>query len=235
MNISVFVTIWVTGMSSTELGKHFLGEPLSLLKSNPEVVSVEFYKPEPGDVPVMDDIPAPTFIVQINFESAEQATALAESEIFKRLFTNKEAFASPAEKINLEILKPVHFDLPGYDVPPPRTAPLSFVVRYYGPVKDAGKFANYYMNNHPPILAKFPNIRNVLCYLPLDWGNMGEVKDDRLVIGNEVVFDDLKTFKEALESDILEEAQADNAKFESYGYSSHHAMHREIVYLHRED
>jgi len=86
------------------------------------------------------------------------------------------------------------------------------------------------MENHPPIVAKFPNIRNVLCYLPLGWRDVGEVTDERLVIGNEVVFDDLESLKGALATEVTEEAIADSEQFESFGYSSHHAMHREMVY-----
>jgi len=233
MTVSVFVTIWAAGASSAELDERFRGEPLSYLKSSSDVLSVEFYTPEPGDVPVLDDVPAPTLIVQIDFESAEPAAALVRANEFRKLFTSKEGFNPAAEKINLEVVEAVHFDIPGRETPPPRTAPLSFVVRYYGPVRDAGDFAKFYMENHPPIVARFPNIRNVLCYLPLGWRDMGEVTDESLVIGNEVVFDDLASLKGALATEITEEAIADSQRFESFGYSSHHAMHREMVYRKR--
>ena len=114
--------------------------------------------------------------------------------------------------------------------PSPRTAPLSFVVRYYGPVKNQSEFVDFYTKNHPPILAKFEGIRNVLCYLPLDWESSTEVSDASLLIGNEVVFDDLASFKYALSTDVLEEAMADSKLFQEFGYNSHHAMHREKVY-----
>ena len=229
MGISIFVSIWINDVSSEEVRVHFMDEPLGLLKSNPAVSSVELYTPEPGDVPVMDDIPRPELIVQINLESKEQALGLAESEEFQKLFLDKNMFSSPIDKLNMEILESVHFDLPERETPPVRSAPLSFVVRYYGPVENAADFQDFYMKNHPPILAKFPKIRNVLCYLPVD-GNSGEITDQSLVIGNEVVFDDLESFKDALASEVLQEAKADGEQFASYGYSSHHAMHREFVY-----
>ncbi len=229
MNVSVFVTIWMADMDPGELRKNFLGAPLTLLKSNPAVGAVEFYTPEPGEVPSMDDIPRPTLIIQIEIDSAEQARALGESASFEKLFLHKALFGAPTDKINMEILKTVHFDLPGHDSPPPRTAPLSFVVRYYGPVKDAARFRNFYMESHPPILARFPGIRNVLCYLPVG-GETGEISDARLVIGNEVVFDDLASLKAAFDTEVLQEAITDGQRFEPHGYNSHHAMHRESVY-----
>ncbi len=72
MNISVFVTIWIAGMSSMNLNNHFLEAPLAFLKSNSDILAVEFYIPEHSDKRVhdMDDVPAPTLIVQIDFDSA---------------------------------------------------------------------------------------------------------------------------------------------------------------------
>jgi len=216
-------------MGSDELNTHFLAAPLTFLKSDSAVRTVEFYTPEPGDAPTLDDVPVPALIVQIAFDSVPAAKALSESAQFRKLFLDKAMFSTQIDKINMEILETVHFDLPGHDTPPPRTAALSFVVRYYGPVQDAGSFRNFYMENHPPILAKFPNIRNVLCYLP-PGGETGAISDERLVIGNEVVFDDLASLQAALDSEVLQMAIADREGFASYGYSSHHAMHRELVY-----
>jgi len=237
MTISIFVTIWITGMSSAELSNHFMNEPLSLLRPNADVLAVEFYTPEVSKERVhdMDDLPAPTLIVQIDFDSADKAKRMVESEEFKKLFIDKQGFAKPAEKINLEILENLHFKLPGHETPPPRTAPMSFVVRYYGPVKDGSEFADYYINHHPQLLANFPGIRNVLCYLPLDWRSRDEIKDDRLIVGNEVVFDDLDSFRKALASDVLIEVEKDDENFKPWGYSSHHAMHRALVYSREQD
>jgi hypothetical protein len=235
MNIAVFVTIWSAGISSADLDEKFRGASLDFLKSNDAVQAVETYTPEPGDVPRMDDVPAPTIIIQIDVDDAAAAETLVQSDKFQQLFIDKGAYAAAVEKINLEILEPVHFPLPGLETPPPRTAPLSFVVRYYGPVKDASHFVDFYTSHHPPILSKFEGIRNVLCYLPLDWRTTKEVSDERLIIGNEVVFDDLDALKRALQSDVLEEAIADGASFPPFGHNSHHAMHRERIYSRQDE
>ncbi|MBT7951027.1 MAG: hypothetical protein HN764_05335 [Gammaproteobacteria bacterium] len=230
MNIAVFVSIWSVDNSSVELNDIFRDAPLDFLKGESAVGAVEIYTPETGDVPKMEDIPAPTIIIQIDMNDAGAAQALVSSDKFQGLFMDKTAYSSAVEDIKLEITKAVHFPLPGNDMPPPRTAAMSFVVRYYGPVKDAAEFVGFYTNNHPPILSNFPGIRNVLCYLPLDCQNSGEVIDNRLIIGNEVVFDDLDGLKAALSSDVLALAQEDSKHFQHFGYSTHHAMHRELVY-----
>jgi uncharacterized protein (TIGR02118 family) len=230
MNIAIFVTIWATSISTNSLNNYFLGAPLAYLKEQKAVQVVEIYTPEPGDVPTMDDVPAPAIIIQIDVDDVDAAQILVQSDAFQENFIDKQGPGKGIEKINLEITEVVHYPLPGVGKPPARTAPLSFVVRYYGPVKDAAQFVDFYTKNHPPILSKFPGIRNVLCYLPLNWRSSAAINDDRLIIGNEVVFDDLTALKYALKTDILTEAQEDGSHFQKFGYSTHHAMHRERVF-----
>jgi hypothetical protein len=230
MNIAVFVTIWSAGMSSVDLNTHFLDAPLDYLKAENAVHTVEIYTPEPGDVPKMDDVPAPSIIIQIDMNDEDAAVALTQSEKFKQIFLDKNSYDPTAEKINLEITEAVHFPLPGLETPPARTAALSFVVRYYGPVKDEAKFVEMYTSGHPQILAKFEGIRNVLCYLPLNWRSTGEVLDEKMIIGNEVVFDDLAALNLAIQSEVAPEAQGHSKHFQKYGYNTHHAMHRELIF-----
>ena len=59
---------------------------------------------------------------------------------------------------------------------------------------------------------------------------MDEIKVEQMFVGNEVVFDDLQSFKQALASDVFTELRADGQNFMEWGYSSHHSMHREKVY-----
>lgn len=230
MNITVFVSIWMTAFSSVALNDHFLGEPLSFLKSDPKVNAVEYYSPYEGDFKRMDDIPAPHLIVEIRLNSQKDAEALTGSEAFKKHFIDKEGVLAGASKINLEVLEAVHFDIPGHKSPPPRTAPYSFVVRYYGPVEDGGDFTDFYTKNHPPLLANFPEVRNVLCYLPIGWRDRGALGKGELIHGNEVVFDNMQDFQAAIKSDAMGPVMADSKLFKPYGYSSHHAMHRKLVY-----
>jgi hypothetical protein len=230
MNITVFITIWMTAMSSVAVNDHFQGEPLTLLKSNANVSAVEFYTPYTGEVPKMDDIPAPHLLIEIRMNSEEAANSLTKSAEFNRLFIKKEGLLAGASKINLEVLEAVHYDLPGHKTPPVRTAPFSFVVRYYGPVENAAEFTDFYTKMHPPLLAKFPNVRNVLCYLPLNWQERDELTDATLIHGNEVVFDTLEDFKAATKSGAMDAVMADSKLFKSFGYNSHHPMYRKLVY-----
>ena len=230
MNISIFVTIWMTAMSSVALNDHFLSEPLSLLKANKAVSAVEFYTPYTGKVPKMDDVPAPHLLMEIRVDSEAAAKALTSSAEFKKHFIEKSGMLAGASKINLDVLENVHYDIPGHKKPPARTAPFSFVVRYYGPVENAADFTDFYTTNHPPLLAKFPKIRNVLCYLPMGWRERGKLEDETLILGNEAVFDSLEDFLASAKTPVMDEVMADADMFKPFGYSSHHAMYRKLVY-----
>jgi hypothetical protein len=104
----------------------------------------------------------------------------------------------------------------------PREAALSLLVRYFGPMPDEGAFQNAYSDRHPPILARFPAIRNVRVYLPLPEGPRSAIR-----LLNEVVFEDLDALNHALASDVLAQLRADSATLPPRGACSHHAMERE--------
>lgn len=230
MTIAVFISIWSMEMSPADLREYFLGTPLVYLKTVTAVQAVEIYTPEPGDAAALDELPAPAIILQIDFDDADAASGMVGGEGFRSRFLERTLIGPGIEKIKLEITEAVHFPLPGIALPPPRTAPLSFVVRYYGPVRNATEFVDFYTKNHPPLLAQFGNIRNVLCYLPLGWRNAGELTDDSLILGNEVVFDDLTALKRALDSDVLPAVMEDSKQFQKFGYNTHHAMRRTRVF-----
>ena len=110
-----------------------------------------------------------------------------------------------------------------------RTAPTSLVVRYYPPVADAWHFAEHYIACHPPILARLPRIRNVLCYVPHIESAPGFARD-ALIIRNEVVFTSVDDLTFALQSSVLADLRADSQAFPPFGHSTHHAMMREQVF-----
>jgi len=230
MTIAVFVTIWAPAAASNSMSNDFLDRPLTFLQAVPEVISVDLYVPETGGVAEFKDDPAPALMLQVDTHDADDAKDLIQKDAFQRLILARAAYSEPVDKVSLDILETVHFPLPGHARPPPRTARTSFVVRYYGPTADEAAFVRFYTEHHPLLLATFPDIRNVLCYLPLNWQSTGEVADSRVILGNEVVFDDLEALNRALASDVLPRLRAEGKQFAKFGRSTHHAMRRERVY-----
>jgi hypothetical protein len=76
---------------------------------------------------------------------------------------------------------------------------ISYVVRYHGPTENQGAFVDSYLTYHPAVLATLPNIRNIICYIPLKISSMSS-PNSSYVLGNEVMFKTIDDFNEAMQS-----------------------------------
>ncbi len=103
--------------------------------------------------------------------------------------------------------------------------PLALLVHYYGPTDDPEAFAAHYVAHHPPLLARFPRVREVLCYLPASPIACG-LPEDPTVIRNEVRFDSMDDLLAALGSPVMPELRADTKGFPRFGRSTHFPMRR---------
>jgi hypothetical protein len=61
------------------------------------------------------------------------------------------------------------------------------------------------------------------------------VPDSSMILGNEVVFDDLDALNRALESDVMPVLRADGKRFAEFGFNTHHAMRRERIHANGAD
>jgi len=114
---------------------------------------------------------------------------------------------------------------------PPRRAPVSFVVRYYRPIDREREFTEYYIAHHPPIMARFPGIRNIYCYLPVEWKRAGTIAPAECFLGNEIVFDSIDQLASALNSDVRHDLREDYRHFLPHeGDVTHFAMSRRVLF-----
>jgi hypothetical protein len=223
MTVSIFLTFKGPASDATALEAAFGEGLLHRLAPEPGMRFIETYRPAPGEVPSFAEGAGPPLLVELNLDTADDARRLISSMAFRGALTTGQAM--------VDVFHSVPFPLPRHIKPPPRTAPLSFVVRYCRPVADEQAFAAFYTLHHPPILARFPDIRNVLCYLPTGIELPAGVQPSGAFFGNEVVFDDLDSLNRALASDVLPLLKADGKRFAPFGHSSHHAMLRQAVYV----
>jgi uncharacterized protein (TIGR02118 family) len=101
------------------------------------------------------------------------------------------------------------------------------VVRYHRPADDEAEFVAHYLADHPPLLAKLPKIRSVLCYLPLDAAASRMLPAADIMIGNEVAFDSPEAFNAAMASPVRAELRAHFRTFPKFsGRNTHYPMMR---------
>lgn len=108
----------------------------------------------------------------------------------------------------------------------PLRAPFSYMVRYHRPAEDEAAFIANYVATHPQTLGKLPRIRSVMCYfpIPLPPGNSSAAD---YMIGNEVVFDTMADFNDAMQSPVRQELRAHFRDFPPFtGLNTHVPMTR---------
>lgn len=115
----------------------------------------------------------------------------------------------------------------GETAPAPLAAPFSYVVRYHRPAADEASFIRHYIETHPPLLAHLPDIRNIMCYVPIAWQEPDGLPSADYLIGNEVTFEHHEAFNTAMASPVRQELRAHFHTFPAYsGRNTHFAMHR---------
>jgi uncharacterized protein (TIGR02118 family) len=118
-----------------------------------------------------------------------------------------------------------HYPVAGEDRARPLRAPFSYVVRYHRPAADEAAFVANYLDDHPPLLARLPRIRSILCYLPIAAPAPLPAAD--YMIGNEVAFDTIDDFNSAMASPERQEARKHFNSFPPFaGRNTHYPMRR---------
>ena len=212
MTIAYFLT-------AEEVG--FADELMPRLMRRPEVIAASLFTPDQAEDPYVDDGAPPALMLEIEVGDLGALDALfADAAIRDQI----EAAGPLAKGDAFELLS---FPIAGVDAPAYRSSPMSFVVRYFAPVSDEMLFRDYYLENHPPIMADMPGIRNVLCYVPVPWSNPAPIPSSGCILGNEVVFDSLDALNAALASDVRHRLRDDYKSFPvKPGPNTHYAMQR---------
>lgn len=101
----------------------------------------------------------------------------------------------------------------------------TYLVGYEGPAEDLNAWLAHYIDNHPPIMARLPGIREIEVCTRLDWYGFLPWPRDRCMLRNKVVFDSPAALTEALRSAARHELRADYAKFPPFsGKVVHYPM-----------
>jgi uncharacterized protein (TIGR02118 family) len=188
----------------------------------PELVSLDLYTParERAEDPYVQDGPAPTWLAMLAFPTLEGLHRATQDKDFTAALAGLGVLTCTA-------MRRSDHPIAGADAPAPLNAPFSYMVRYHRPADDEMLFVRHYIETHPSLLARLPSIRNVLCYLPLAWKHAGGIPPADYMLGNEVVFDHIDHFNEAMASPVRHEMRAHFRQFPAFsGRNTHYPMHR---------
>lgn len=192
----------------------------------PGLCAVDIYEPVRGGThdPFNDDGPGPLLMAMLQFATIDALTGALRAPRFAECLAGR-----PAElACTGTCLERRFFPVAGAAQPtPPLTAPFSYVVRYHHPAEDVALFVSHYLADHPPILAKLPAIRSVLCYVPIDVAAPAPLPAADYMLGNEVAFDSPQDFNAAMASPVRLELRAHFRSFPPFsGKNTHYPMMR---------
>jgi uncharacterized protein (TIGR02118 family) len=164
--------------------------------------------------PFLDDGAPPGGVTQLYFDSIAALEAAAAK-------LGGEADAEAMQVHRFAVPHPWHRTPARY---------CTYLVAYEGPAQDEPAWLAYYLEHHPPLMARLPNIRELEICTPVDWRCPPQRRRVRHLQRNKVAFDSRAALEAALASPVRNEMRADFARFPPYsGRVTHYAMTTETL------
>jgi uncharacterized protein (TIGR02118 family) len=182
----------------------------------------------PGDQPFAKDGRGPALALQFDFATERDADAALVAEgpfasIVRGAGLSSLAGASVAHQRMVGRRFAVSDPAPG---PAPVGAACTFLVEYPGSADDPEAWLNHYDAHHPPIMARFPGIRDIATFRPA-WKSRNALPGVQATSmqRNKVVFDSVAALERALASPVMIDMRADSARFAPVTHRpTHHVM-----------
>ena len=105
----------------------------------------------------------------------------------------------------------------------PAEGVVSYMVEYAGPAKDENAWHQFYVEGHPPLLAKFPGIRKIEIYTPALVISALPFAMRKSMQRNKTVFDSPEAMTAAMASPVRDALRRDFHKFPAFeGAATHY-------------
>jgi hypothetical protein len=183
------------------------------LAATPALRQALIFTPSRTSDPYLDDGPPPRLVLQLYFDDI--ATLEAATCGYLRGLAADPALQSlagaPATQQAMAVRR--------YPVPdatfrtPANEAPCTYLVAYEGAAEDLDAWLAHYIADHPPIMARFPGIRQIEIYTCIDWCGALPWPRARHMQRNKVVFDSAAALTAALNAPVRHEMRASFARF----------------------
>ena len=210
---------------SVPVRRWFERGPAVAWRELPHLVNFDAYFPSPGQPrdPYVDDGPGPGLLAMLSFRDEVSLRTAAGGAAFRRGLAGLPAGAA----VTADALARRFYSAAGEIGEQALHAPFSYVVRYHRPAPDADAFVESYLGAHPPLLATLPQVRTVLCYVPIPGCTPNALPSADYIIGNEVAFDSMDHFNLAMTSPVRHELRRHYHALPAYsGRNTHYPMVR---------
>jgi hypothetical protein len=173
------------------------------------------FTPSSTSDPYLHDGTPPLLALQLYFDDIAVLEAALTSDGYLHGLVSRDALPSLADAAATQQAMLVR----RFGVPdpvfrtPPGEFPCTYLVAYEGEAEDLNAWHSHYIADHPPIMARFPGIRQVEVYTRIDWcGSLPWPRVEHMQ-RNKVVFDSPAALTAALNSPVRHEMRAAFGRF----------------------
>jgi hypothetical protein len=207
-----------------EVPPHEVERLAEVIGRTPGLANGLIYTPSTTSDPYLNDGPPPALGLQLNFpDIADLEAALAKDGHLQTLATPELLPSLAGAEVTQQAMLTRRFPVPDPQFrTPPGEPQCSYLVAYEGEAEDANVWLSYYIAHHPPIMARFPGIRQIEIATRLDWCGFLPFRRVDYLQRNKVVFDSPAALTAALNSPVRHEMRADFKQFPPFGGGNTH-------------
>ncbi|HWK46623.1 MAG TPA: EthD family reductase [Stellaceae bacterium] len=225
--ICYFLTFTAQGRPDTCMDGADLARLVGVLRATPGMTKALVFTPASAHDPYLNDGPCPPLILECYFADIEALEAAIAADGHFRMLAQADLMPSLAgATVTQQAMLARAFSVPD---PVFRTAPgqlpCTYVVSYEGMAEDLNLWLSHYIAHHPPIMARFPGIREIEISTRIDWCSGLPWPRVAHMQRNKTVFDSPEALNAALNSPVRDEMRADFRNFPPFsGKNSHYPM-----------
>jgi hypothetical protein len=183
------------------------------LAATPGLRQALVFTPSSTSDPYLDDGPPPQLALQLYFDDIAALEA-ATSGHLGELATHGALQSLGSANITQQAMAVRRYPVPDPTFRTPvGEVPCTYLVAYEGEAEDLNAWLAHYIADHPPIMARFPGIRQIEIYTCIDWCASLPWPRVRHMQRNKVVFDSPAALTSALNSPVRHDMRASLGRF----------------------
>lgn len=227
MAFSLFLTFRLPGDDALPEAEH--ARVAAILAVTPGMRQALLYTPAAAHDPYLDDGPPPALAAELAFDAVGPLEAALAPSGHLHALTALPALARAEAAHQAMVRRAFPVPDPRFRTPPGEQ-PCTYLVAYDGEAEDRDAWLAHYVAHHPPIMARFPGVRQIEICTAFDCISHLPLPRARSLQRNKVVFDNRAALDAALNSPTRHEMRADFRRFPPFrGRNTHFAMHTRTI------
>lgn len=199
------------------------------LTRTPNIRLALIYTPSTTTDPYLDDGAPPALGLQLYFDDIADLEAVTARDGHLQGLAAREELTRAEAAQQAMLVRRFPVPDPGFNTPAGEL-PCTYLVAYEGTAENLNEWLAYYIASHPPIMARFPGIRQIEICTRIDWCGFLPWRRVEHMQRNKVVFDSTAALRAALNSPVRHEMRADFVHFPPFtGPVTHFPMLTTVV------